>query len=56
MLTASQTVIFSMQQGDHISEYLNEPGGHLQKTLAKMGIEMLLDMVYLAHFSLLKKA
>lgn len=33
------------QHGDQISEYLDNPGGELQKKLAKVGIEAVLDMV-----------
>ena len=33
------------QAGDQISEYIGNPGGELQKCLAKTGVEILLDMV-----------
>lgn len=37
--------LYPTQHGDHISEYLDNPGDNLQRTLAKIGIEVLLDMV-----------
>lgn len=39
------TIVATLQAGKHISEYLSNPGGKLQKYLAKMGIDTLLDMV-----------
>ena len=34
-----------LQPGAQISEYLNKPGGKLQKELARIGVEVVLDMV-----------
>ena len=34
-----------VQDGSHISRYMDNPGGELQKTLAKIGTDSLLDMV-----------
>ena len=42
-ISVSDNVI--SQQGDQISEYLDNPGGELQKKLAKVGVEAVLDMV-----------
>ena len=39
-----------LQSGSLISEYLDNPGGDLQKTIAKIGIDVLLDMVRHHHY------
>ena len=38
-----------LQSGSHISSYMDNPGGKLQKTLARIGMDAVLDMVSIPH-------
>ena len=38
-------MVSTVQAGSHISRYMDNPGGELQKTLARIGMDTLLDMV-----------
>ena len=44
-LHISHHFCLSHKPGSHISHYMDNPGGKLQKTLARIGIDALLDMV-----------
>ena len=48
VVSAAQYIFppLSPQQGTLISNFMDKPGGALQKNLAKIGIEVILDMVH----------
>lgn len=43
-------LVESFEAGTQISEYLSNPGGKLQQCLARVGVEALLDMLFVHNF------
>lgn len=44
-------LVESFESGEQISHYLGNPGGELQKKVARIGIDVLLDMLFVYNFT-----
>lgn len=45
--SSQEILVETFEEGKHISEFMKNPGGALQRDLAKIGVEVLLDMLFI---------
>ncbi|KAL5460579.1 hypothetical protein EMCRGX_G034033 [Ephydatia muelleri] len=48
--STKEVLVETFEEGKHISAFMTNPGGALQKDLAKIGVEVLLDMLFIHNF------